>query len=278
MNQFARYMRQPREVSIETFALCNARCTFCPYPTLDRKGVKMPMGLIMRLLDEMKYFTEPFFFSPFKVNEPFLDDRLISICRQFEILCPNGRLRLFTNGSPLTLWRIDEVAKFQRVEHLWVSLNCIDAEEYQRVMGLKLDKVINNLDMLHHQKKHNLFSHRVVVSAVADDNEDINDKFRRFVRMRYPLFDAVVIKRDGWLGYVDPSNVCVPASPCARWFELSIMATGKVALCCMDGTGEFSVGDVTNSSLLAVYNSPINIARRLLKTRALEAPCQRCTY
>jgi hypothetical protein len=32
----------PTEVTIETQAICNAACTFCTYPTMERKGNKMP--------------------------------------------------------------------------------------------------------------------------------------------------------------------------------------------------------------------------------------------
>jgi hypothetical protein len=46
----AGYMEQPQEVSIETFALCNARCTFCPYGTLGREGTKLPSIVINSLI------------------------------------------------------------------------------------------------------------------------------------------------------------------------------------------------------------------------------------
>ena len=42
---------------------------------------------------------------------------------------------------------------------------------------------------------------------------------------------------------------------CSRWFELSITATGEVALCCMDGQAEHPIGDVKKSSVLEIYNS-----------------------
>ena len=92
------YLDQPHEISLETFAFCNAACTFCPYPTIDRKGTKMPLELIDRLIDEMSDFKAPFFFSPFKLNDPLLDKRLVSICRKVEAKTI-ATLRMFTNGS-----------------------------------------------------------------------------------------------------------------------------------------------------------------------------------
>src|SRR5512139_1577251 len=114
------YNSQPHEVSIETQALCNAACTFCPYPTIERKGTKMPDELLNRLVDEMAEFTVPFYFSPFKLNEPFLDKRLIPLCEAFERKCKTiSYVRIFSNGSALTEKHLDGVAGLKRVAHLW---------------------------------------------------------------------------------------------------------------------------------------------------------------
>lgn len=270
MNGLERYANQPHEIALETLAQCNARCTFCPYPTLERIGERMPDELIERLIDEMATFRHPFYFSPFKVNEPFLDKRLIPICQTFNRKVPHGILRLFTNGSALTDDNVTAVAGLQRVIHLWVSLNSHDPDEYERLMGLKFSLTTKRLDALHARD----FPFPVVVSRVGED-----PAFREYVRERWPKFQPAQIKRDGWLGYTEPQNSDVPQAPCTRWWELSIMATGKVALCCMDGTGEYAIGDVTRQTLLQVYNSPAYRARRVgLMARGDISPCNRCTY
>ena len=278
MNRAA-YLTQPFEVSIETLAMCNARCTFCPYTTLDRKGVRMDTDLIIRLLLEMSHFEQPFFFSPFKVNEPLLDDRLFYILQTFERTCPFGRIRLFTNGSTLTRHNVMAISLFDRIEHLWISLNSCNAKDYEKIMGLNFENTCKKLDFLHKEKDAGLFAHPVVVSAVADDRPDVNFDFREFVLDRWPLFQATIIKRDGWLGYVEPSDPRIPFRNCSRWFELSVMATGKVALCCMDGTGEFFIGDVHTHTLLEIYNNRFwQKHRDRGVTRQQFSPCNRCTY
>lgn len=262
---------QPREVSIETLALCNARCTFCPYPTLERIGTKMPDELIHRLIDEMAAFEKPFYFSPFKVNEPFLDARLLDICRRVNERVPKAILRLFSNGSPLTERKLAEVAALQNVVHLWISLNTCDPQEYTELMGLDFNQTARRLDALHAMD----FPHPVVVSKVSGVNDAF---FAQYVTMRWPKFKPFVIKRDGWLGFVDPSNPAIPSAPCGRWFELSVVATGRVSLCCMDGKAEFPIGDVKSQSLLEVYNSPHWRSYRESVTRSGLHPCRTCTY
>jgi len=266
-----RYNEQPHEVAIETLAMCNARCTFCPYPTLERIGTKMPDELIERLIDEMATFQQPFFFSPFKVNEPLLDKRLIPICERFNEKAPGGLLRLFTNGAALTDDNISDVASLDNVIHLWVSLNSHKPDEYEALMGMPFDRTAKRLDRLHSRP----FPHPVVLSCVGYPNED----FRRYCHERWPDFQSVAIQKSAWLGYTDSQAEEVPDTACSRWWELSVMSTGVVSLCCMDGEGKCAIGDVNKQTLLEVYNAPQWKAHRMLATRrGGMAPCSTCTY
>lgn len=265
------YMDQPHEVSLETLSLCNAACTFCPYPTLERKGTKMPDELIDRLIGEMATFERKFYFSPFKVNEPLLDKRLIPICQKVNREVPNAILRIFTNGSALTPDKIEELASLKNVVHLWVSLNSHRADEYEKLMGLPFERTARRLDQLHALD----FPHQVVLSTVGWPN----DAFARYCNGRWPKFQVFIIKKDSWLGFTDAQSDEVPEAGCTRWFELSIMASGVVSLCCMDSKGEYAIGDVTKQSLLEVYNSPAWKERREKQMNRKSIPvCQTCTY
>ena len=48
------YLDYPQEVHIETLALCNAKCSFCPYPTMDRQGDRMPDELIDKIQAQVR--------------------------------------------------------------------------------------------------------------------------------------------------------------------------------------------------------------------------------
>lgn len=289
------YLDQPREVSFETLALCNAACVFCPYPTLTRKGTELPTTVIYRLIDQMATWQKPFFVSPFKVNEPLLDPRLNEICYDIESHCPEATLRLFTNGQPLTERHLAWIAGLRHLDCLWISLNSTDAQEYGERMKCSYTMIQNKLDLLHSWMKDGRFSHPVTVSrvmtghsvqdylfmgergSVIGDTADV--KFRTDVRKRWPLFNSFLIKQDSWIGYVEPSDPRVPQTACARWFELNITATGKAVLCCMDGEEKYVVGDCVQQSLLEIYNQPVLRDRRLhALTREGIDPCQGCSY
>ena len=277
----AHYLDWPNEVSIETYAKCNAACTFCPYTTLDRIGAKMPDAMLDSIIEQLKAHPKPFNISPFKVNEPFLDKRLLPFCRKINAELPNAWLRLFTNGSALTLAHIDGVAALRQVDMVWVSLNDHDPAAYKALMGLDFDRTAANLDTLHSEKAAGRFTHEVFVGRVRDalvPSAHDND-FASYVMARWPLFEAKLLKRDGWLGHVEPNSKEIPSRPCVRWFELSITATGKVSLCCMDGEAAHSIGDLNEQSLFDIYNSPAwrDRRERMISRRAV-FPCSTCTY
>jgi hypothetical protein len=263
------YLDQPKEVSLETFSRCNAACTFCPYPTLERIGTKMPDALMWRLVDEMSEWTIPFDFCPFKVNEPLLDKRLMPLLERVESQTI-ADIRLFTNGQALTEKWVEQINQLDRLKVLWISLNDHRPDEYKKLMGLDFERTARNLDFLHDSD----FIHPVTISRVGHSEE-----FQRYVHSRWPNFEIVQIKKDGWLGYTEPGVDVVPNTPCSRWFELSIAANGIVGLCCMDGQLEHSIGDLNKQTMLEVYNSPHWRDRReRMISRKEVFPCSTCTY
>jgi hypothetical protein len=272
--EFAEY---PIEVSLETQALCNAACTFCPYPTIERKGLRMSDELINKIVDEFVSWQRPMYFSPFKLNEPLLDARTLPLCERINREAPWVKLRLFTNGSALIPAKIDAIAKLQNVEHLWISLNEHRPDEYEKLMGLKFEITAKRLDDLHSRED---FPHRVVLSTVGYPNEE----FRFYCWKRWPKFESLAIKKDSWLGYTDAQRKDVPDTACSRWFELSIMATGEVAHCCMHSGEEkaYNIGDISTQSLYDVYNAPRWKERRspLVSRKTLDdtSPCAGCSY
>ena len=90
-----------RIVQAETLAACSAKCSFCPYDSLSRKGEKMSWSLIDKLASEFESFPDDFQFNfaPFKVSDPFLDERLPKIASLVLNSHPLVKVGLSTNGS-----------------------------------------------------------------------------------------------------------------------------------------------------------------------------------
>lgn len=277
----SRYLDFPHEVCIETLAVCNAACVFCPYPDLARKGAKMPDALVAKIITDLQDVPRdlPFSISPFKINDPLLDVRIFDIMEECNARLPNASLRMFTNGSPLTEKHVARLARVRKLAQLWISLNHHEEERYEQIMKLPLGRTLERLDMLHRKKTAGEFPPPVLVSRVCDGSSE-DQAFFGFVSARYPLFQVGMIAQSAWLGQVPGLRAAGKVHPvgCGRWFELSITATGRVAFCCMDGRAEYPIGDVSEAHALEVYNDPAyRQYRERFATRMEGAPCMFCT-
>jgi hypothetical protein len=249
---------------------------------MDRQGDRMPDELIDKIIDDLKAIPAdlPFNVAPFKVNEPLLDKRIFSVCEKISSQLPGAQLRMFSNGSPLTPKLVDRIAAIKKLTNMWISLNEVDAEAYEALMKLPLERTLRNLDALHSLVDQKKFPHPVVVSRVIDGS-DRDREFLVFVKQRFPLFQPFMIGTGNWSGQVSAGkNRKVPNVGCWRWYEISIMASGKVALCCMDGEGKHVIGDVNTQSVLEIYNSPgyRKMRQFTFSRKAAAAPCDTCVY
>jgi hypothetical protein len=274
------YIDYPAHVHMETLSRCNARCTFCPYPGLERKGHRMPDALIEKILDDLRGIPRilPFQFSPFKVNEPFLDTRLFDVLAAIEATLPQATITLTTNASPLTEAMLDKLSRVKNLGYLWVSLNDHRPAAYEATMGLPWARTLERLTMLHARCRAGALAGRVVLSRVGDGSA-ADGEFVDWVVRRYPGFEPSVFRRGGWLGQVETTAGIVPDVGCTRWFDLSITSTGTVAHCCMDGQAAWPIGDVATQHALEIYNAPhYRRLRERALTRLEASPCRTCTF
>lgn len=277
------YMEFPALVHIETLAQCNASCTFCPYVSMERKGTRMPDSLIEKVIDDLTAIPRSLRFqvSPFKISDPFLEARLFDILANVNERLPNAAISLITNGAALTERNLEKLSKVKNVAYLTVSLNFHDPVEYQEVMGMPLERTLGRLNDLKKWHARGAFDFPIRISRVSVSRTE-DQGFMQWVKATYPAFAACILPRNDWLGAVETENFArgVPDVPCHRWFDFSISATGKVAMCCMDGKVEFSKGDVNDHHVLEIYNQPHlrKLREELASRRTTGAPCNRCTY
>lgn len=274
------YMNYPKHVHLETLGLCNASCSFCPYTAMERKGVRMPDELIEKVINDLTAIPVglPFQLSPFKVNEPFLDSRLLPLLGTIRTRLPNAQVSLTTNAQPLTEAKLDQLLATSDLLYLWISLNEYEAEPYHRIMGLNFEITLRRLHMLHRRAQEGM-KLSVVLSRVGDGS--VRDGgFFDYCKREFPLFEVNIFPRGAWLGQVnDIVQSPIYGVACQRWFELSITCTGVVAHCCMDGLAKYPIGDVNTQSVLDIYNSPdYRALRETAVNRLAASPCKQCSF
>jgi hypothetical protein len=275
------YLDYPRAVSIETYAWCNAGCNFCPYSSLDRRGVKMPADLVYKIIDELsnKRTRSPRALMFYRVNEPFLDKRIFAFLRYAQLKLTGCTFPQTTNGSVLNDRVLDRLLGISNIPSIKISVNECDPYRYERVMQLPYTRTVRNLDRLHERKKVNEIVFRIILGRVGNGT-DQDDKFLEWCSSRYPLFEAKVSRPFDWRGAVEDVTVFEPPDTgCTQWFELHILADGTEAFCCIDVKGTHPRLSAATTNVLDIYNRP---SRRILRESAISrssvSECSGCTY
>jgi hypothetical protein len=281
--QLAGYLDYPILVHLETITACNAACDFCPYPTVARKGNRMPDELIEKVIDDLTAVPPdlPFLLAPYKLSDPFLEHRLFDIIELVGRRLPGARVSLITNAAALTDRKAAQLARCSNIEYLNVSLNSCDDVEYEQVMKIPFARTLERLSALHARATAGEIRFPVRLTRVSGTRAD-DSQWLQWCRDRYAKFVPEIIPRNDWIGDVpnDLVDATVPNAPCHRWFDLSIVSTGEVAMCCMDGEAKYPKGDVRTQHVLDIYNQPRlrSLRESLISRIDARDPCNRCTY
>jgi hypothetical protein len=278
----ARWLDFPRGVSIETFAYCNAACSFCPYPDLERKGEMLPTDLVERVIDELASIPD---YTPerlvlCRVNEPMLDKRLFDFMRLARQRLPETTLPTFTNGTTLTEKNVDMLLDIGLLGSLIVSLNDHRKQQHESLMKISYDLVIANLDRLEHRAAAGEIPFPVVVTRVASGGEE-DREYLDWCEARWPSLHPTVTPAFDWLGATVEAEKLpyVPVYGCSQWFDLNILADGREAFCCVDSVGINEDINIHNMTALEMYNRPERRAlRKSYVSRQQVEYCRTCTF
>lgn len=281
LNLRKQYLDYPMLIGMETLARCNAKCHFCPYPTMDRKGERMSDELIAKVLNDLTDIptTTPFRINFTRVNEPFLDKRIVDVMREANRLLPHAKLAIYTNGSTFTPKLLDNLARVEHMEIFNISLNSHNPERYREIMQIPFERTVANIDMLHARVVAGEITFPVGISRVAD-RTDADREFKEFVQNRWPKFRFALPDQMNWIGTVDvPQLGAIPKLSCVNWFGLHLIASGRDALCVIDHDARHGFGSVVDTHILDLYNHPARRAQReAITDRQHVSPCRTCSY
>lgn len=283
---FQAHLDYPREVTIETTGVCNARCVFCPHEQLERKHTKMSDELFNKIIQDLKEIPQEHMYtiSPFKVNEMLMDRQIFQKIGLINEHLPNAYLRLFSNFNAATPQDFEQICLVKNLFDIDISLNSLDKKEYRELMGLDLDKTLQNiLAFLKYIRKHGISMQqpkitlsRVSISVAADQQylSSFQTTFQEYLDLVQPL----VLYRAEWINHMPNQRPDNQNMQCGRWTEINICCTGVVAFCCMDGKAEYSIGSVEHNTVLEIYNQP---EYRILRTENIckkeVEPCCHCS-
>jgi radical SAM protein with 4Fe4S-binding SPASM domain len=235
-------------IEIETINQCNNICSFCPVnKKIDPRPLKvMEYNLFTSIIKQLRDLDYSGVIRLFSNNEPLLDSRIIDFCRLTKGNLPNAFLSLFTNGTLLTIEKFTELTKY--------------------LDKLTIDNYHDNFILIKPVKE---------VYEYCLKNEIHKDNVEIFLRKK----NAIEMTRAGEAK--NRTNIKPLRSSCILPFsQMVIRPDGKASLCCNDALGKVTLGDLTQSSVIEVWNSSSywEIRKRILDGRKKLSPCDKCDY
>jgi radical SAM protein with 4Fe4S-binding SPASM domain len=236
-------------IEIETINCCNGLCEFCPVNRNDdpRTLKKMSKDLFEKIIDELAGLSYNGRLNLFSNNEPLMDNRIVEFAKYAKENVPLANVVLFTNGTLLKMDKFLELIKY-------LDLLCIDFY-YDNDERLELNDNLKNC--LEYVLANEELQKKVYVSFIcrkAIRNNRGGQSKNRTVKYR------------------------VQARCILPYIQMIIRPDGKVSLCCNDPIGKNTLGDVSESSLIDVWNNNAfaNVRRAVRDTRQNYEFCQEC--
>ena len=188
--------------------------------------------------------------------EPLIDPMIVERIAYTKQSRPDWRLEMYTNGVFLTPDKF-EALKSAGLDIIVISLNAANAEQHERIMGLKgkYGLVCANADYAIEHRG----SMYLDVRAVADGETFAVEDARVFLKR----WGSIILGGHGKLiGEMNWANQLYrtispfdPNSCCKRALEqFSIHHDGRVNLCCLDPMSKYSWGDMKTQTIREVYN------------------------
>jgi len=266
----------PRLVAIETTNACNAKCAFCPNSAMNRDREVMADDLYRKIIDDCATFQVQAI-EPFLNGDPFMDPQIVPRLKYLRERLPATKLRLYTNGFALVPKRVDELQGVG-IDHLFISLNTLDPAKYEAVMGLRLDRTLNNIEYLVDPSRRGRLAREITVRMTRTNDTTAADQARFVAYCEQRRVNCMIVGLFNYLGDVT-SSLPVPSFPCEHITRVDILSNGLVTLCCMDTEGKFGWGDARKESILDIYNGPrARTYREMHRTgrRKQIPPCGTC--
>ena len=268
----------PAVVRIETTNACNAWCVICPHRQMRRQVRQMDEALYTRVIDECaaNHCREIHLHN---FGEPLLDKRLeewVRCAKQKGIV----KVTIYSNGSLLWPERARGLVK-AGLDEIRISFDGATREEFESIRRpLEFERVVANVRSL--VAIRNELGSPMKVGVVCCSTSDRRGTMRALEGIVDYFIFGRVHNWANWGSESFSSGCGKNRKPCPRlWRTFTVLASGDVALCCLDYDGQFLLGRIDeNTSIRDVFDSrPYREARRRHREarQADIALCAQCT-
>lgn len=265
-------LETPLVLFIDPASICNFKCNFCPCGiknktnwSAHKKVGTMSYELFRKIIDDSTHFPQKFkTLRLYKEGEPLLNKRLpdmINYAKKKEVA---HKIDFTTNGSLLTkdlsLAIIDA-----GTDKINISVESLTEEGYKNTSGvdIKMKDFMKNLEFLYANKQQCRILIKISDYGLEGHNEEEFYKmFGNFcdeitvehVAPVWPEFDLSSVQTDFKQGlHGNEIRECL-ACPYI-FYSICVNSSGTVSSCLMDWNHLSLVGDVTNDSIVDIWNN-----------------------
>lgn len=276
----------PLTVQIQTRTGCNGACIFCPYISSVEHVPKGTMSdeLFQKIIHEIAQHKNTRRISPYLMNEPFLDPKILERSQYIKQIIPKSRIIITTNGGKLSPDMVDNLVKNNPFHHIFISMQGIEKEPYEETMrgSLKFEETKKNVEYL--IQKRNEYCPRLKITVTMVKTKLINvDKAVKYwkslgVNSKYTALENRGGNNSAFRK-LNPGKA-VHFKHCTRLFKQAyILFNGDMVLCCTDYFKKIVLGNVAENSIYEVWNSPraVKIRQDFIRGDFSENPlCASC--
>lgn len=292
-------LKAPYVLYIDPCGICNFNCNFCPcYRSpcrAEERHKMMDFALFQKVADDMAEFEEPVkVVYLYGFGEPLMNPDIIKMARYLKDKHLCREIRIYTNGALLGPEMNQKLAD-SGIDLIRISLEGLTSEDYQATCNAKIDfdQLVRNIaDLFERTRGKCEVSVKVANVSIKTqaDAEKFYDIFESISDYRFiedivegwPEFDEAVIPKDAviaddWIwrkkdrkGY----TICTYGMT-----NMVVYANGYVGACPADWKFGTQYGDVHESSLKELWNSPRlrEFQLKHLERRRGEIPvCRNC--
>lgn len=249
----------PRFFEIETVNACNARCPMCTIDDWDRRDGLMSDELFRKIVDEIRDHPEVLRVHLYRDGEPLLDKKLPERVRMMKSagvreVGISTNVALLNHAKTLALLEAG-------LDSIILSIDSLKKEVYEKIrVGLDFREVMENAYNFILMRNATKSKCKVWVRMIRQ-----KDNYAEWPE--YQKAWNCLVKETDRVDYRDLHNWGVQLKgvpsrtdpkPCvALWSLMVIFADGTVPRCNVDYNKKHPVGNLNDSSISELWNSPI---------------------
>lgn len=272
-------LERPPLLVVELTSRCNLICTMCSKDSSMRVKEHIDFELFKHIIDDAKESNIDTFQLSY-YGESTLYPKLIEAINYTKKQIPNSFVSMNTNGLTLTP-KLSKKLLDAHVDSIVISIEGNNKEEYEAIrVGSSWSILRKNIKNLREMIDSGNYSTKIGIMGLNVDDIYIDKEL--YIKTWGEYADTIFTRNTKEIEAKIKEPIFHKLLPCRKLFgQMVIMTSGDVTRCDDDWEGKVSYGNIKDSTILELWNSPtLRQLRRkhLLGQKRKINYCDTCTY